>query len=133
MSKKLEINSGRASPTQLEAPPLVADAELGHVLPPGAKAPERPGNYIKMRNLEDPPDLTGKIYRKGMTVPVAKVNSQAASKEAAHIAINVAPPKKSCTVLGGSFRIKHKSRKSRKTSRKSRNSKKSKKSRKTIK
>lgn len=138
MSKKLEINSGRASPTQLEAPPLVADAELGHVLPPGAKAPERPGNYIKVRNLEDPPALTGKIYRRGMTVPVAKVNSQAASKEAAHIAINVAPPKKSCTMLGGSFRIKRKSRKSRKSkksqkARKSKKSKKSKKSRKTIK
>jgi hypothetical protein len=127
MSKKLEINSGRASPTQLEAPPLVADAELGQVLPPGAKAPERPGNYIKVRNLEDPPALTGKIYRKGMTVPVTTV----ASKEPAHIAINVAPPKKSCAVSGG-FRKTNGSKKARK-SKESRKSKKARKSRKTIK
>uniref|UniRef100_A0A6C0KP60 Uncharacterized protein n=1 Tax=viral metagenome TaxID=1070528 RepID=A0A6C0KP60_9ZZZZ len=125
MSKKVEINSGRASPTQLEAPPRVADPELGQVLPPGAKAPERPGNYMKVRNLEDPPSLTGKIYRRGIAVPHAKVNSPAASKEAAHIAINVAPPKKSCAVSGG-FRKTNGSKKARKSQKASRKSKKSK-------
>jgi hypothetical protein len=123
MSKKVEINSGRASPTQLEAPPRVADPELGQVLPPGAKAPERPGNYLKVRNLEDAPALTGKIYRKGIMTPDASP-----VPAPAHIAINVAPPKKSCAVSGG-FRKTKGSKKARK-SQKARKSRKSKKARK---
>ena len=114
-----KINSGRASPTQLAGPPLVANAELGQVLPPGAKAPLRPGNYLKVRNLEDPPNLIGKPYRKGMAAPVAKQSPP-------HIAINVAPPKKTCTVCGGSVRTRGflKTRRTTKKSRKTRKARK---------
>jgi hypothetical protein len=121
-----KINSGRASPTQLAGPPLVANAELGQVLPPGAKAPLRPGNYLKVRNLEDPPNLIGKPYRKGMTAPVAS------AKQSPHIAINVAPPKKTCTVCGGSVRTKEflKTKESLKTRRTTKKSRKTRKARK---
>jgi hypothetical protein len=126
-----KINSGRASPTQLAGPPLVANAELGQVLPPGAKVPLRPGNYLKVRNLEDPPNLIGKPYRKGMAAPIAKQSPP-------HIAINVAPPKKTCTVCGGFLKTKESVRtkeflktkqslKTRRTTKKSRKTRKAKK------
>ena len=102
MSSSPVPNTGRASPTQIPLNKYGFDIETGEGIPTSAKAPQRPKGYMGI-NVESPPLPTA--YIKGKHSPKKTL-------EASHIAINVKPPKKSCTV---SRKSRRKTRKTRKT------------------
>ena len=111
-----KINSGRASPTQIEKQAL--NIEKGEELPVGAFAPKRPRNLTGI-NIESPPrpvplhQLPANI-RKKLRLESLKKNPIA--PVAPHIGISVEPPpEKSCTVCGGSRRKSRKTKKTRRT------------------
>ena len=122
-----KVNTGRASPTQIELQGL--NIERGEELPVGASAPQRPRSLTGI-NVESPPrpvpfhQLPANIRKKLLSEDSKK---NPITPAPSHMAISVEPlPKQGCTVCGGSRRKSRKSRKLRKP-RKSRKSKKSKK------